>query len=136
MRTFEFFAKEVEGDITRVSNEKAFETYQEQMSKYWGKKRELSNLAYPQTKKSHKTDDLFDFLFEDEQKPLFDIDAKMIELGYLHQSEYGYDGTQYGYGFYETPFSKIEFWILSEFLDFISTDGANNMSYKYKISIK
>ena len=129
MKTIEFFVTKCEGEITSSSNEEAVNLYNAEMNKYWNKRTELFNLAYPNDNK----EDLFDI-----GEPIFDVDKKMIEDGYLVQSLYSYkpeDGEN-GHGIYETPFAKIETFILNERLSFENSDGVCLANHKIKITIK
>jgi len=69
-----------------------------------------------------------------ERKPLFDGKEEMIKQGYLWQ--WPYEEKDYGHGFYETPFARIDRYILKEDIDFISTDGAAWANEKIVITLK
>lgn len=129
MKAIEFFVTVQEGEITSSSNEEARKIYNIEMNKYWSKRTDLFNLAYPNKNK----EDLFDI-----GEPIFDIDKKMIEDGYFVQSLYSYspeDGEN-GHGIYETPFAKIETFILNDKLFFVNSDGVCLATHKIKITLK
>lgn len=138
MKQIEFLIRRIEGEIVATSSEEALQVYNIEMNKYWKKESELYNLAYPK-KESNKDEDYLFSIFEDiDQKPLFNIDDKMKEEGYLYQSLYSYkpeDGEN-GHGIYETPFAKIETFLLDQKLSFSNSDGVCVASEKVVITFK
>lgn len=135
-QSIEFLIRRIEGEIVSTSNEDSLRIYNKEMGRYWTRQSELYDLAYPKTKED---EDSFESIFGNiDQKPVFNIDAKMIEEGYLYQSVYSYkpeDGEN-GHGIYETPFAKIESFLLDQKLSFSNSDGVCVASEKVVITFK
>ncbi|MFA6501904.1 MAG: hypothetical protein WCT85_03855 [Parachlamydiales bacterium] len=124
-----FYIVEVEGEIRSTNNKKALEVYKKESSKYYKKQTELFNLAYTKKKKS---DDLFDFFNNTNEKPKFNVKIKMKSLGY----ELIIDYKKPAYFVLKTPFAILKKYKMKEKMNFITSDGEIIANVKIEIFLK